>query len=196
MVFMFNMVSTRRHILFGLAGLLASPAWAGGQVYSFDPTRSSVRFSYLLLGEWAHGAVDIDMAKTVIDLKRLDQSSINVNLAANTLRAGFFLATQTLRGPELLDATTFPAIVFESGRVTPTNFGALVDGQMQIKDIKRREQFEVRYLNVVPEPGDEEIGLQVTGQLNRHAYGVSAYSGIVGPDVALRIRLYLTKAIQ
>lgn len=179
---------------FTLAALCAAtPLHAAPQSYRLDRARSSVRFSYQLNDAWSHGTIPIKNAEIAVDLNNLRNSAVRITLSADQIQAGFVLATQALKGADMLDTKQFPDIRFESRRVVQTPQGADVVGPVTIRGVTQEERFLTRYLERVPTAVDREIGLQIDGELNRHDYAASGYQSFVGPGVALRIRLYLIK---
>ncbi|SLN12048.1 YceI family protein [Pseudooctadecabacter jejudonensis] len=179
-----------------LGALLSTPfvnlAQAATRDFRLDTSRSEVRFTYYLEGSPGHCSIDVSDAQFRVDLADLGRSSVRVALNPRTIRAGFLPATEALKGAKLLDARRFPSISFESQSIQPSGAGGAISGDLNIKGTSRRENFRAQFINAVPTPDATSFGIQMSGMVDRHAYGVSGFSSFVGPRVDFRIRAYLS----
>lgn len=185
-------ISRRLFTAAALAAPFVTPAWAAPRAFALDRSRSDVRFSYYLEGTPGHCSITVSDAQFNIDLADLSRADVSVSLDPRTVRAGFFPATEAMKSAELLDAARHPVIRFRSRSIRPAGATGRVDGDLSIKGVTRSEQFTAQFINAVPQASATSFGIQLTGQVDRHAYGVSGYSSFVGPQVDFRIRAYLT----
>ena len=80
--------------------------------YQLNTSKSDVAFSYAFEGSEVKSTFPNFSAEVALDFKRLENSTINVELQTRTVKGGFIFATQALRGPKMLDAATYPGSPF------------------------------------------------------------------------------------
>lgn len=182
--------------LFGLApSLAAGRACAAPEDYALDAALSSVRFSYEFDGREVTGRMPVSTAQMSLDLDNLPASRIEVTLDASAARAGFFFATQAMRGPQLLDAAHHPLIRFRSTQIRGDMRGATVTGALTLRGITRPMTLSAvlgRQPGSAPTDRSRLVVL-LTGTIDRREFGASGYIGLVGPEIALRILAYIAK---
>ncbi|HSG53952.1 MAG TPA: hypothetical protein VLA45_00755, partial [Paracoccaceae bacterium] len=83
--------------------LIAGLATAAPRPYSLNTARSTVGVTYVFGEALKKGEMPVKSASMQIDLKNVSASHIDVDLDARGARAGFFFATQAMKGPEVLD---------------------------------------------------------------------------------------------
>jgi len=85
-----------------------------------------------------------------------------------------------LAAPDFFDAARFPKATFTATLVEPTR----VVGELTIKGVTREIELEAAFSGPDTDPwGNERIGLELTGELNRHDYGVSWNAPLPGGGV-------------
>jgi len=169
--------------------LIATQALAEPQPWRLDTERSSVRFTYEFSGGDNTGTMPVAAADMVLDLADPPASTVNVTLDAARARAGFFFATQAMRGPRVLDTARHPAITFRSTRITGTLRAARVEGRLTVRGTTRPVTLTAtlyRQRDTDPETLDD-LTVLLTGEIDRHDFGASGYPGFVGPRIGLRI---------
>lgn len=184
-----------RVLLVCLFGLAASLARAAPEDYDLDTDLSVVRFSYDLGGREATGRMPVRAARMSLDLDNLPASRIAVTLDASAARAGFFLATRAMRGPQLLDAAHHPLIDFRSTGIRGNMRGATVTGALTLRGITRQVALDAelwRQEGTAPTDRDRLIVL-LTGEISRSEFGAGGFPGMVGDRIGLRIFAYLAK---
>ena len=138
--------------------LVAAQALAAPAPYRLDAARSVVGFTYDLAGNAGHGTMPVTSAEMVLDLADPGQSRVTVSLDASGARAGFFLATQAMRGPQGLDTARHPAITFRSTRVTGTLRAARVEGLLTVRGTTRKVTLTAaHYRQRDTDPSDLEL---------------------------------------
>ena len=174
--------------IFALA-LFASQALAAPVPYRLDTAHSSVRFTYDLAGNAAHGTMPVATADMALDLANPPASTVTVTLNAAGAKAGFFLATQAMRGPQGLDTARHPLITFRSTAITGTLAAAQVEGLLTVRGTTRPVTLTATlYRQRDTDPADlDTLTVLLTGEIDRHAFGVTGYPGFVGPRIGLRI---------
>jgi len=169
--------------------VLATQAIATPASYRLDAARSKVAFTYTLAGTAARGTMPIASADMTLDLADPAQSRVTVTLDAGGARTGFFLATRAMRGPRGLDTARHPHITFRSTRITGTLQAATVEGRLTVRGTTREVTLNAthyRRRGTDPaEPG--RLSVLLTGEIDRHAFGVSGFPDLVGATIGLRI---------
>jgi len=169
--------------------LLATQALAAPAPYRLDAARSVVGFTYTLAGNAGHGTMPVRTAEMALDLADPEQSRVTVTLDAQGTRAGFFLATQAMRGPQGLDTARHPVITFRSTRITGTLRAARVEGLLTVRGTTREVTLQAtHYRPRDTDPADlTRLTVLLTGNIDRHDFGVTAFPDLVGPVIGLRI---------
>lgn len=174
-----------------LAALLAmpTPAVARPQPYRLDQAGSSVGFEADAGGGVLRGTMPVRSADITLDLDRIAASTVTVTLDAAGARAAFPLATEAMRGPNMLDTARHPLIRFESTGFTATATGARVSGRITVRGVTRDASLEATLFRPPgSEPGaHDRLSVLLTGSLSRAAFGATGYAGLVGDEVRLRI---------
>ena len=188
-------VFSRRAVLGAfVAAPFVTPAWAAPRTFVLDRARTEVRFSYYIDGDPGHCSIGVSDADFQVDLADLARSRVSVSLDPRSIRAGFLPATEALKSAQLLDAARHPVIRFASTGIQASGAGGQIAGDLTIKGVRRVERFTAQFINTIPDANATSFGIQLSGQVDRNAYGVSGYSSFVGPRVDLRIRAYLNAA--
>lgn len=85
-----------------------------------------------------------------------------------------------LVAPEFFDAARFPQATFAATLVEPTR----VVGELTIKGVTREIELEATFSGPNTDPwGSERIGLELSGEIDRHDYGVSWNAPLPGGGV-------------
>lgn len=169
--------------------LLCAPAAAAPEAWRLDTVRSSVGFTYEMAQGDNRGTMPVKSAEMRIDLRALGKSTVVVSLDAAGARAGFFLATQAMRGPEVLDTARHPEITFRSTAITGTLRAARIEGQLSVRGISRPVVL-MAGLYRTPETDVarlDKLTVLLTGEIDRHEFDASGFPGLVGPTIGLRI---------
>ncbi|MCZ7676789.1 MAG: YceI family protein [Roseovarius sp.] len=181
--------------LLGLAGLVVAPAHAAPENYRLDAHRSTVTFTFAMDGTARTGHMPVHAARMSLDIDNLPASQVDVTLDASAARAGFFLATQAMRGPLVLDVAHHPFIRFRSTAVTGSLTNATVTGDLTLRGVTRKVTLRAavyRQPDTAPTDRDRLIVL-LTGGIDRRAFGASGYAGLIGDHIGLRILAYIAK---
>ncbi|MFB9151156.1 YceI family protein [Roseovarius ramblicola] len=169
--------------------LIAAQALAAPAPYRLDTDRSVVGFTYSLAGNAGRGTMPVASADMVLDLANPGQSRVTVTLDASGARAGFFLATQAMKGPQGLDTARHPSITFRSTAITGTLGKARVEGLLTVRGTTRKVTLDAGlYRQRGTDAADlTRLTVLLTGQVDRHDFGVTGFPGLVGPMIGLRI---------
>jgi|TARA_B110000908_G_scaffold112155_1_gene131493 polyisoprenoid-binding protein YceI len=178
-----------------IALLLPIAAQAKPIAYQLNPSKSDVAFLYEFEGTKVKGSFPNFTTDVTLDFEQLDKSSINVNLQTGTVKGGFVFATQVLRGPKMLDAGRFPAIKFESTKLTQNGDQAQLFGNITVKDVTRPITLNARIFRTAGSATDDRDNLVVrlTGEINRSDFGVDGFKSYVGDILKLAITVQIEK---
>ncbi len=189
------MTYSRRHFaaLLGSTTLLPQAAFAQLTPYRLDAAESSVGFTFTLNGIAQSGTMPVTRADIQVDPARLDASTVDVN--ASKARTGLIFATDALKGASVLDTATYPEVRFVSRRVTLAEDGRLSGGATILGDVTLRgitKPLTLKadlYRERGTDAGDlSTLNIQLTGNVNRSAFGANGFAGLVGDTVTLKIR--------
>ena len=121
-------------------------------------------------------------AEAIIDMTSLDMA--NDAFAAE------------LMGPKFLDAARYPQAVFRTLAVQPGEAGAtIVDGELTLHGVTRPIRLDVQFNGTAFDPirGTQVAGFSASAVIDRSAFGVSAYSGLVTDEVRIEIQTEFLK---
>ena len=169
--------------------LLTGSAFADPVPYTLDQDRSSVAFSFTLLGGTVRGTMPVEDAEIALDFQSLSNSRTEVTLDAAGAKTGFGPATKAMRGPRVLDTAAFPAIRFTATDISGTFSDGRVTGRVTIKDITRPVTMAAQVLRQAGTEANDltRLTVRLTGAVNRHDFGVDGYTDLVGPMITLDI---------
>ncbi|MEM7074259.1 MAG: YceI family protein [Pseudomonadota bacterium] len=173
------------------AVLMALPTLtpAAPETYKLNPAQSVVAFTYTYQGTPNQGRMPVKAARMLLDLDNVPGSQVDVTLDARGAQAGFFFATQTMKGPSVLYTDRFPEISFRSTRITGDLRGAVVQGDLTIRDVTRPVTLRAGlYRQEGTALGDRSrLIVQLTGTVSRAAFGAGGFPGFVDDAIALNI---------
>lgn len=190
-----TIMSYRALLLSGLLALVAALAQAAPEHYHLDTAHSVVGFTYTLDGREMNGRIPIRDVEMVLDLQNLPASRVSVTLEADRARAGFFIATDAIRGPKVLDTANHPLIRFRATEIRGNLRHATVTGELTVRGITRPVTLDAalgRQQGTAPTDRDRLIVI-LTGGISRSAFGASGYPNLVGDRIGLRIVARITK---
>lgn len=169
--------------------LIAGLATAAPQDYRLNTARSTVGFTYGFGEVENKGEMPVQSATMRIDLKNILASQIDVNLDASGAKAGFFFATQAMKGPEVLDSANFPTIRFTSTKIFGSLRKATIVGDLTVRGVTRPVTLNAAlYRQRGTEPDDlNSLTVILTGSISRSSFGADGFSKYVGDRIGLRI---------
>ena len=171
--------------------VLASQAAQAADLFNLDQRYGSIAFSVTNFGAFSSpGSFPRFMGKLLIDRSHPEQTKIDVQADATSVRVRWDSGTELLRGPEFFDIARYPAVRFVSDvikGVDPRHF--LIQGMLEIRGIKRPllldATLEREHTNMAN--GDEVADFSVTGTLHRSDYGMVSQRIMISDQVTLQI---------
>jgi len=119
----------------------------------------------------------------------VSNSRVNVQLNLAGAQAGFPFASQALKAKNMLWASRFPTISFESTRVTAAGNGARIEGNLTMRGVTRPVVLNASLFRKQGTQSGErnELAIRMTGSVSRAAFGADAWANEVGDEVQLDI---------
>lgn len=162
-------------------------------IYTVDPAHSSVEFSVKHLGITnTRGTFDefegtLEFGVSLADTKAygtIVAASVNTNLAPRD---------EHLRSPDFFDAEQHPHIEFHSTKIRPVDDETVtIAGELTMRGITRPIELEVEIQGTeVDSFGNERVGVEVTGQLNRSDWDMKFNQVLGSGNVAVSDKVKL-----
>ena len=112
--------------------------------------------------------------------------------------AGFGFATRVMLGKSVLNAEKYPEITFVSKKISFKDGKFEVLGHLTIKNITKDVKLIATPVGFKPNNFDDksEINFHIFGEINRHDFGASAFSGLVGSKILLDSSVTVTPILN
>jgi len=181
----------------GVQAVLPSPG-----TWTLDPAHSSARFSARhMMVATVRGEVKVVSGTLVVPEGDPLQSKVEVEMDPASITTGNPDRDAHLRSADFLDVEHFPKMTFKSTAVSDEGAGRYhVTGELTIRGVTKTVELEVDYNGMVRDPyGNDRIGFEASGEINRHDFGASwnaaleAGGIVVGDRVKLSIDAEFTK---
>lgn len=187
-----------RHCLALLPMLLAvAPAWAGNEAYRIDPVHTRVLFAIDHAGySQALGTISGSQGQLQFDSDNWRDATLDVEIPVSRLDLGDAKWNQATLARSLLDGERFPTARFVSRHVEPIDAThAHVTGTLTLRGVSQEVTLEVT-LNQIKRyplpPFRRTAGFSATTTLSRRAFGITAWPGVIGDAVQVRIEAEAT----
>jgi len=183
---------------FGLAAILAVPAFAATTTWTLDPNHTNAQFTVRHLGI---SNVQGDFTKITGTVTLDDQdpanSSVDVTIDANSIDTRVAMRDNDLKSEHFLDVAMYPTITFKSTKVEKTGDGYKVTGNLTIRGVTKEVVLNVGALSAarkdpMSRTGGLRRGAAASLTINRQDFGVAADPGMVGDELALQIDCEMT----
>lgn len=185
----------------GLAALaLAACFWLPGQgaaqarTYALDPVHTRVVFVVDHAGfSRAMGAVSGSTGTLRFDPEDWTSARVEAWVPLERLELGDADWNRATLAPNLLDVRRHPFAVFVSGRVEPVGPSrARIHGTLSLRGVSRPvvldATFNAARRHPLP-PFRRTAGFSAVAMLRRSDFGISAWPGLIGDDLELRIEV-------
>jgi polyisoprenoid-binding protein YceI len=175
--------------------LLLAPAVASAAPWQLDPETAI--------------SADVDWrGKTVVvrfprlsgeidfDADHPERARAAITVSSRDATTGVAVVDNLVRGRDYLDADDYPAITFRLDRLTQTSKStADVEGRITLRGVTRPLSLNAQVIAYGPakdDPSRFEAGFNLTGQIDRTAFGSTGGLPYVGAVLPIRIRLLLS----
>lgn len=158
--------------------------------YAFDHSDSNIGFIYEFDGQEFHGSFPDFTGDLVIDFHKVANSSVSVTIDTASARGGFVFATGALKGPKVLAVDRYPQMRFVSRSARAQDNGAIVTGDLTVRNVTRSVELLVRVLrDAGTEPTERDnLILRATTRLRRSDFDADGYSDLVSDTLDIDIR--------
>lgn len=178
--------------LLAFLSLAPSPVFAAADGYSLDPVHTRVLFAVSHAGfSQAMGTVSGSSGRLWFDPGDWTTARLAVRVPLARLDMGDAKWSKAVGARNLLDVGRFPDATFVSARIEPKDAQhARVCGTMTIRDVGRDTCLDVTFNQAKHHPLPpfrRTAGFSATTTLSRKDFGITAWSGVIGDTVTLRI---------
>jgi polyisoprenoid-binding protein YceI len=185
----------------GLSVFAAAGAQAAAEEYAIDASHSGVVFGWNHFG-FSNPSARFDKIEgsVLLDKADLTRSSISVSLPLAGLDTGVAKLDDELKGPNFLDAATYPTITFKSTKVEKTGENRLnITGDLTVHGVTRPVTLDakVNRIGIFEIPGvikAQAAGFDATTVIKRSDFGVTKYVPYVSDEIPVRITLDVKQA--
>jgi len=154
---------------------LAGQAKAAPQTWTIDPNHSQVGFSIRHFFSRVPGNFQKFSGDIVYDQANPTASSVKVSIDAASINTQNDKRDNHLRSEDFFYVEKFPALTFESTKVTPgTESGKLkVDGNLTMRGVTKPVTLDATFLGAGPSMnGEQRSGFQAVAKINRKDFGI------------------------
>jgi polyisoprenoid-binding protein YceI len=190
-----------RFAVLASALLAASPALAADS-YSFDKAHTTVLFQVRHIFTNVTGKFRDFEGTIQVDRVNPSASSVEFTIQAASIDTNEPKRDEHLRSADFFDVANNPKITFKSTSVKPAGKDAYqVTGDLTMHGVTKPVTLAVAYLGEGKDPwGNEKLGFDVTGTLNRKDFGINWNKALdnggvlVGDEVKVQIGVEANKA--
>ncbi len=161
-------------------------------LYRIDPDHTSVTFTVGHAGV-ATAVGRFDKVSGHYLLSR-DKTDVDIKIAANSIDTNHAMRDKDLRGPDFLDAKTFPTLRFVSHSYKKTGKKTgILTGKLTLHGKTRTVRLKIHevgagLVSALPKPwGGYLSGYDAEGTIKRSDFGVTTYPGMIGDTIHLYI---------
>ena len=126
----------------------------------------------------------------------LEASTVDALIDASSVDTNVPLLDKLVKGPEMFDAASYPAIRFVSTRFVRTQAAAgRLEGELTVRGVTRPVALDVTFngYGVNPLTKDDTLGFSARGKFSRAQFGLSTWYPAVGDEVQVRIEAEFAK---
>ncbi|MGO9592020.1 MAG: YceI family protein [Candidatus Acidiferrales bacterium] len=185
---------------FGLAAILAVPAFAATTTWTLDPNHTNAQFTVRHLGISNVQGDFTKISGTVqTDDQDLANASVDITIDVNSIDTRVAMRDNDLKSEHFLNAAMYPTITFKSTKVEKSADGYKVTGNLTIRGVTKEVVLNVGALSdarkdPMSRTGGLRRGAAASLTINRQDFGVAADPGMVGDEVAIQLDCEMTAA--
>ena len=168
--------------------------------WTLDPTHSHVSFRVRhLMAAKVRGSFK-SFAGAIEVGEGLDDTVVSATIDAGSIDTGVADRDTHLKSADFLDAENFDTLSFRSTRITRTEEGFELVGDLTIRDVTKSVTLDVEFGGVVADPwGNEKAIFSAATKINREEWGLTWNAALetggvlVGKDVTIEIEAQATR---
>jgi polyisoprenoid-binding protein YceI len=158
--------------------------------WSIDPVWSSLEFEVKKLGLFTVKGRVPGFAGTIVGG---DTPSIEGTVDATSITTFDETRDEHLQSPEFFDTQRYPELGFSSESIELAEETVVVHGELTIKGVSKPVELTGTYFGEANDPwGNERIGLQLTGKVDRTEFGLEWNTPLPGGGFLLPNDVQLT----
>lgn len=187
-------MTSLRHLALALSLALAAPAALAQPVrHAIDHEHAWVMFRLSHLGFAQMIATFHNVTGEIhFDAQTPTNSRVTASIDARTVNSGLAARDEWIRAEAQLNTAAHPAIGFRSTGITVTgeNRGRM-EGMLTVRGVERPVVLDVAFNRAGLNPINrmQTIGFSATGTIRRSEFGVSAFLGPIGDEIAVTIEI-------
>jgi polyisoprenoid-binding protein YceI len=160
---------------------------SGADKYVLDPSHSSVTFRIEHVGiSWVQGRFNTISGTSTVDSDDPTKSSFAMTIQTQSIDTNQVQRDKDLRSPDFFNVMQFPVMTFQSTKVSKTEGGLAVIGDMTLHGVTKSISFVLRGGKTAEFPkGTHRIGFFAELRLKRSDFGMTNMLGAVGDEVPI-----------
>lgn len=164
--------------------------------WQIDPVHSSIGFAVRHLGVSTYRGSFAGASGTIAtSAGGLSEVAGEVELA-NVVTSDANL-TGHLQSPDFFDAARHPRATFRSTSIDQAGDDLTIDGELTLRGVTRAIVLRGELVSVATDPyGNEKIGVEVSGAIDRSAFGITWNVPLANGALTLAESVKLTLAVQ
>ncbi len=159
-------------LFFAMAWVIQAGA---AQEYSVDNSHTEIGFSVKhMVVATVRGQFTDFSGKVFYDEEDVTRSTVVGVVKTASITTTNEKRDEHLRSADFFDAAQYPEILFKSSRIEKKGDGHVVYGDLTIRGVTREIALDFVITGTVIDPwGNQRIGLEASGKINRQDFGVS-----------------------
>lgn len=183
--------------------LTSAPALAKPTTWEIDPAHTTTGFTVRhMMVTNVHGDFSKVSGTVVYDPENLAASKADVTVDASSIDTHDPKRDAHLKSPDFFDVAKFPTLTFKSKKITKSNGGLKLTGDLTIHGVTKEVTFDVKGLSApLKDPfGTTRLGAEATATISRKDFGLlwnkALESGgvLVGDPVTITFDVSLKQA--
>ena len=180
-------------VFFVMLFLLAAPASAAPEKYTYDPAHTQIFFSVNHIGfSNPMGKFKNFSGGFIFDQEKPENSSAEITIDVNSLDLSSEAWEHHLKSPDFFNAEKFPAMTFKSTKIVKTgDKTATMTGDLTLLGTTKPVTLTVTFNKAGTFPMNKNYvaGFNLTGTLKRSDFGMKAFLPMISDDVSLTINV-------
>ena len=165
-------------------------------VWRFDPSHSTVEFSIKNFFFTVKGRLTVLEGTIVLDEADIRGSSVTATIKADSIATGLRRRDAHLRSADFLRASDYPNIQFQSSSVGPGKDRDMlgIKGSLTVRGKSKEVLLDVTEVDRSKSPlGEEVIYYSGTTELDRFAFGINPWRGVIGRTLKVTINVQASR---
>jgi polyisoprenoid-binding protein YceI len=167
-------------------------------IWHFEPSHTTVEFTVRNLFFTVRGHLNALIGAILVDESDITRSAVRATISAASINTGSKRRDSHLRSSEFLKVNDYPGIEFQSSKVGPgkDRDTLSVTGILTIRGKSKEIQLDVSEVDRSQSPqGEEVIYYCATGEIDRHAFGITYGRGLIGRTLKVTINVQARREV-